>query len=57
MAEKELKTRIQLKYDSYANWSSTTLGDGKGANLVLKLGEVGICAIPSGVVWSLPIRI
>lgn len=49
MAEKELRTRIQLKYDSYANWSSTTLGDGKGANLVLKLGEVGICAIPSGV--------
>ena len=39
--EKELKTRIQLKYDSFANWNSN------GA-LVLKTGEIGICAVPSG---------
>ena len=49
MAEKNLLSRIQLRYDSYANWTSTTLGDGKGANLVLKAGEVGICSIPAGV--------
>lgn len=48
MAEKNLLSRIQLRYDSYANWTSTTLGDGKGANLVLKTGEVGICSIPAG---------
>lgn len=49
MAEKMLNTRIQLKYDSWANWSSTTLGDNKGANMVLKKGEIGICSIPSGI--------
>ena len=47
--EKRLLSRIQLRYDTYANWTSTTLGDGKGANLVLKAGEVGICSIPAGV--------
>lgn len=41
--EKLLHTRIQLKYDTYANWTSTA-----GAAVVLKAGEVGICAIPSG---------
>ena len=46
--EKQLLSRIQLRYDSYANWTSTTLGDGKGAKLVLKAGEVGICTIPAG---------
>ncbi len=39
--EKELKTRIQLKYDSLANWNSN-------GSVVLKAGEIGICAIPSG---------
>lgn len=48
MAEKILDTRIQLKYDSYANWSNTQLGDGKGAKFILKKGEVGYCEIPSG---------
>lgn len=43
MAEKILNTRIKLKYDSYANWTNET-----GAAFVLKEGEVGICAIPSG---------
>lgn len=49
MAEKELMTRIQLKYDSYENWSNEQAGDGKGAKFVLKAGEVGICTIPAGV--------
>lgn len=47
MAEKILNTRVQLKYDSYANWTSTTLGDNKGANFVLKAGEIGICYLPT----------
>lgn len=45
--EKILNTRVQLKYDSYANWTSTTLGDDKGANFVLKAGEIGICYLPT----------
>ena len=47
MAEKVLNTRIQLKYDSYANWTNATLGTNKGANLVLKAGEIGICYLPA----------
>lgn len=35
--EKTLNTRIQLKYDTYNNW--------KTSDLILKLGEVGICKI------------
>ena len=46
--EKILNTRVQLKYDSYANWTSTTLGEDKGANFVLKSGEIGICYLPTG---------
>lgn len=45
--EKILNTRVQLKYDSYANWTSTTLGDNRGANFVLKAGEIGICYLPT----------
>lgn len=45
--EKVLNTRVQLKYDSYANWTSETLGDGKGAKFVLKAGEIGICYLPT----------
>ena len=45
--EKILNTRLQMKYDSYANWTSTTLGDNKGANFVLKAGEIGICHLPT----------
>lgn len=40
MSIKELKTRIALKYDTYANW--------KDSNLVLLPGEIGLCAIPEG---------
>lgn len=45
--EKILNTRVQLKYDSYANWTSENLGDGKGAKFVLKAGEIGICYLPT----------
>lgn len=39
MADKIFNTRIQLKYDTYANWQKK--------NPVLKSGEVGICVIPA----------
>lgn len=39
--EKQLNTRIQLKYDSLERWNSN-------GGVVLKAGEIGICAIPSG---------
>lgn len=42
---KELNTRIALKYDSYAAWTDESVA-GKGANLVLLPGEIGICEIP-----------
>lgn len=45
MATQELKTRIALKYDTYANWINANTA-GKGANLVLLKGELGICEIP-----------
>ena len=48
MANTEFFTRLQLKYDSYANWSDTTEA-GKKGNLVLLAGEVGICTITAGV--------
>ena len=47
MAEKILNTRIQLKYDTWENWSKTTEA-GKGGNLVLKAGEVAITTIQTG---------
>lgn len=47
MAEKILNTRIQLKYDTLANWMKLDV-PGKYGNLILKKGEVGICEIPSG---------
>lgn len=47
MAEKILNTRIQLKYDTWENWSKTDVA-GKGGNLVLKPGEVAITAIKTG---------
>jgi hypothetical protein len=39
---KELNTRIALKYDSYANWTTAP-----GKDLVLLAGEIGICEIPA----------
>lgn len=44
MANKELQTRIALKYDTYANWTDESKAS-VGANLVLLKGEIGICAI------------
>ena len=38
---KIINTRIQLKYDSFANWSKVDVA-GKGGNLVLKAGEIAI---------------
>ena len=43
--EKKINTRIQLKYSTLTEWSDLS-AEGKGGNLVLKSGEVGICAIP-----------
>ena len=36
--EKIMNTRIQLKYDSYANWQKSTV--------VLKAGEIAIAYLP-----------
>lgn len=41
---KTIQTRLQLKYDTYANWADESKA-GIGGNLVLLAGEVGICAI------------
>jgi len=40
MAEKILNTRIALKYDTLANWMSSSL--------ILKTGEIAVAEIPSG---------
>lgn len=45
--EKVIQTRLSLKIDTYANWTSLS-EPGKGGNLVLNKGEVGFCEIPSG---------
>ena len=47
MATKTLNTRIQLKYDTWANWQSEAEA-GKGALLILKKGELGIVEVPTG---------
>ena len=47
MTEKLINTRIALRIDTLANWSKTDV-EGKGAKLVLKRGEIGLCEIPSG---------
>ncbi len=38
--------RFQHKYDTWANWSNVSEA-GKGGNLVLLKGELGICEIPA----------
>ena len=40
MAEKILQTRIQLKYDTYANWTTN--------NPILMAGEISVATIASG---------
>lgn len=47
----EFFTRLQLKYDSYENWSDTTVAGQKG-NLVLLAGEIGICTIPTDPTYN-----
>ena len=42
MADKTLKTRIKLKYDTLTNWQ------GEGADVVLLKGEVAVCEVPTG---------
>lgn len=42
MADKTLKTRIKLKYDTLTNWQ------GEGASVVLLKGEVAVCEVPTG---------
>lgn len=44
---KVLQTRIALKYDTYANWTDVNSEAGKGKNLVLLKGEIGLCEIPA----------
>ena len=39
--EKQLNTRIQLKYDTLANWNANN-------GVVLRAGEIGICVIETG---------
>lgn len=46
MAEKLLNTRIALRIDTFENWSKTDDAT-KGANLILKRGEIGFCEIPA----------
>lgn len=46
MSEKTLKTRIQLKTDTLANWSKSDT-TGQGANFIPKKGEVCVCLIPT----------
>lgn len=45
--EKVLNTRLQMKYDSYTNWTNAS-GEHNGANFILKSGEIGICYLPTG---------
>ena len=45
--EKNLNTRIQLRYDTLTNWQKADV-EGQGAKLVLKAGEVAICEIQDG---------
>lgn len=48
MAKKILKTQIQLRYDTWENWSNESVPNQKG-NLVLLQGEVGITYVPDNV--------
>lgn len=48
MAKKILKTQIQLRYDTWENWSDESIPNQKG-NLVLLQGEVGITYVSDNV--------
>lgn len=47
LSTKTLNTRISLRYDTWSAWSNATVAD-KGANLILKRGEIAFCEVPSG---------
>lgn len=44
MADKQINTRISLKYDTLENWKNNTV-EGQGGRLVLLAGEIGIATI------------
>ncbi len=44
MADKQINTRISLKYDTLENWKNSTV-EGQGGRLVLLAGEIGIATI------------
>lgn len=44
MADKQISTRISLKYDTLENWKNNTV-EGQGGRLVLLAGEIGIATI------------
>lgn len=44
MNENVVYTRLQLKHDTYANWTNTSV-ERQGGKLVLRPGEIGICII------------
>lgn len=46
MATKTLNTKLKLRFDTYANWSNTSVAN-KGGNLVLLQGEAAICQVPA----------
>lgn len=48
MAKKILKTQIQLRYDTWENWSDESVPNQK-ANLILLQGEVGITYVSDNV--------
>jgi hypothetical protein len=47
MADKIINTRIMLKIDTLENWQNESAGAGKGANYVLKKGEIGFAQVPT----------
>lgn len=57
MAEKILNSRLKLKCDTFENWQKTNVA-GKGANLILKEGEIGICFVSSnGTISSVLLKV
>lgn len=46
MSNTVFDTRIALKIDTFENWMATNQPN-KGANLILKRREIGLCEIPA----------
>ena len=49
MSDKTINTRIKQRYDTIQNWSVSNIPN-KGANLVLKEGELAIAECGNGIV-------